>query len=150
MKFRELRRVQAEPGMTALIDTVFLLLLFFALSSSFVMQPGINVNLPRTVSSETPVRKDLVVIIARDRRIFLNNDEVAFDALWGRLLEELRAQPEGTLILRADRDVPHGDVVRVMDVAKQAGAARIAIATEPARRPGEAPPGRPAAGTPGR
>ena len=133
MKFRELRRVQAEPGMTALIDTVFLLLLFFALGSSFVLQTGINVNLPRTVSAETPVRKDLVVIIARDGRVFLNNDEVAFDALWGRLLEELRAQPEGTLILRADRDVPHGEVVRVMDVAKQAGASRIAIATEPAR-----------------
>jgi biopolymer transport protein ExbD len=133
MKFRELRRVQAEPGMTALIDTVFLLLLFFALGSSFVLQTGINVNLPRTVSAETPVRKDLVVIIARDRRIFLNNDEVPFDARWGRLREELRVQPEGTLILRADRDVPHGEVVRVMDVAKQAGAARIAIATEPAR-----------------
>ncbi|MBI3128125.1 MAG: biopolymer transporter ExbD [Candidatus Tectomicrobia bacterium] len=142
MRFRELRRVQAEPGMTALIDTVFLLLLFFALSSSFVMQVGISVNLPRTVSSETAVRKDVIVVVARDGRIFVNNEEVPFDSLWGRLIEELRVQPEGALILRADRDVPHGQVVRVMDVAKQAGAGRIAIATEPARK--DEIPGRPA------
>lgn len=141
MKFRELRRVQAEPGMTALIDTVFLLLLFFALSSSFVMQVGINVNLPRTFSSEGAVRKDVIVVVARDGRVFVNNTEVPFDSLWGRLIEELRAQPEGTLILRADRDVPHGQVVRVMDVAKQAGAGRIAIATEPLRRDGAPPDG---------
>ncbi|MEK6709663.1 MAG: biopolymer transporter ExbD [Nitrospinota bacterium] len=138
MKFRELRRVQSVPDTTPLIDTIFLLLLFFALSSSFVLQSGINVNLPRTVSAETPARKDLVVVIARDGRVFLNNDEVALDSLWGRLLEELRAQPEGVLIIRADQDVSHGAVVRVMDVAKQAGAARIAIATEPVRR-AEAP-----------
>jgi len=134
-----------------MIDIIFLLLLFFVLSSTFVLQPGINVNLPRTVASENPARKDLIVIIARDGRIFLNNDLVAFNALWGRLIEELKAQPEGTLVLRADRDVTHGLVVRVMDVAKQAGAARIAIATEPARRPGERPeaPGAPGA-APGR
>lgn len=131
MKFREIRRVQAQPGMTAMIDIIFLLLLFFVLSSSFIVQPGININLPRTVTKEQPVRKDLILIIARDRRIFLNNQQLNFDALWGRLIEELKFQPEGVLVLRADRDIPHGFVVRVMDVAKQAGAKRIAIATAP-------------------
>lgn len=134
MKFREIRRVQAHPGMTAMIDIVFLLLLFFVLSSTFVVQPGIKVNLPQTVSEEQPARKDLILIIARDKRIFLNNQQVHFEALWGRLLEEMKVQPEGTLILRADRDVPHGYVVRIMDVAKQAGANRIAIATAPVTR----------------
>lgn len=117
--------------MTAMIDIIFLLLLFFVLSSTFIVQPGIKINLPRTVSSEQPTRKDLVVIIARDRRIFLNNVQVTFESLWGRLIEELKAQRQGTLVIRADRDVPHGFVVRVMDVAKQAGANRIAIATSP-------------------
>lgn len=134
MKFRELRRVQANPGMTAMIDIIFLLLLFFVLSSSFIVQPGIKINLPQTVSSEQPTRKDLVVIIARDLRIFVNNDQVTFESLWGRLIEELKFQRQGTLVLRADRDVPHGFVVRVMDVAKQAGANRIAIATSPVPR----------------
>jgi len=134
MKFRDLRRVQAQPGMTAMIDIIFLLLLFFVLSSSFIVQPGIKIDLPQTVSTEQPTRKDLVVIIARDKRIFVNNDQVTFDSLWGRLIEELKFQRQGTLVLRADRDVPHGFVVRIMDVAKQAGATRIAIATSPVPR----------------
>ncbi len=134
MKFRDLRRVQAHPGMTAMIDIIFLLLLFFVLSSTFIVQPGIKINLPRTVSTEQPTRKDLVVIIARDQRIFLNNTQITFESLWGRLIEELKFQRQGTLVIRADRDVPHGFVVRVMDVAKQAGANRIAIATSPVLR----------------
>ena len=135
MKFRDRRRVRAEPGLTAMIDIIFLLLLFFVLSSTFILQPGIKVRLPRTFTTEQPARKDVVLIIARDRRIFLNNSLVPFNSLWGRLIEELKFQPRATLILRADRDVAHGYVVRVMDVAKQAGASRIAIATSPARRP---------------
>ena len=134
MKFRDLRRVQAQPGMTAMIDIIFLLLLFFVLSSSFIVQPGIKINLPRTISTEQPIRKDLILIVARDRRIFLNNKQVSLEALWGRLIEELKFQRQGTLVLRADRDVPHGFVVRIMDVAKQAGANRIAIATSPVPR----------------
>ncbi len=134
MKFRDLRRVQAQPGMTAMIDIIFLLLLFFVLSSTFIVQPGIKINLPQTVSTENPTRKDLVVIIARDLRIFVNNDQVTFESLWGRLIEELKFQRQGTLVLRADRDVSHGFVVRIMDVAKQAGAKRIAIATSPVPR----------------
>ncbi len=134
MKFRERRRVQAEPGMTGMIDIVFLLLLFFVLSSTFILQTGIKIKLPRAVTIEQPARKDLVLIIARDKRIFLNNEQLPFNALWGRLIEELKFQSEAVLVLRADRDVPHGFVVRVMDVAKQAGADRIAIATSPARR----------------
>ena len=120
--------------MTGMIDIVFLLLLFFVLSSTFILQTGIEIKLPRAVTIEQPARKDLVLIIARDKRIFLNNEQLPFNALWGRLIEELKFQSEAVLVLRADRDVSHGFVVRVMDVAKQAGADRIAIATSPARR----------------
>ena len=134
MRSHERRRVKAEPSMTAMIDVVFLLLLFFVLSSTFVLQPGIKVKFPSTVTTERPARKDLVLIIARDKRIFLNNELVKFNSLWGRLVEELKFQQEAALVLRADRDVAHGFVVRVMDVAKQAGAERIAIATSPLDR----------------
>ena len=134
MKFRELRRVRAEPGMTAMIDIIFLLLLFFVLSSSFVLQPGVKVELPRTVTQEHPVRKDLILIISRDERVFLNNDQVPLKSLWGRLIEELKVQPEGLMIIRADKGVPHGLVVQVMDIAKQAGALSMSIATAPTKR----------------
>lgn len=132
MKFKEIRRVQAQPGLTPMIDVIFLLLLFFILSSSFVLQQGINVSLPRTVTVERPVRKDVILVVSHDRRVFLNNKEVPFQALWGRLIEEMKNQREAVLVIRADRRVSHGFVVRVMDVARQAGALRIAIATVPA------------------
>ena len=120
--------------MTAMIDIIFLLLLFFVLSSSFVLQPGVKVELPRTVTQEHPVRKDLILIISRDERVFLNNDQVPLKSLWGRLIEELKVQSEGMIIIRADKGVPHGMVVQVMDIAKQAGALRMSIATVPTKR----------------
>lgn len=135
MKFREMRRVQAQPDLIPMIDIIFLLLLFFILSSSFVLQQGINVSLPRTVTVERPVRKDVILVVSRDRRVFLNNREVPLQALWGLLIEEMKSQREGVLVIRADRAVSHGFVVRVMDIARQAGALRIAIATAPARAP---------------
>ena len=64
MKFRDYRRVKAQAGLTAMIDIIFLLLIFFVLSSSFVLQPAIQIKLPKTLTSQLPVRKEIVVIIS--------------------------------------------------------------------------------------
>ncbi len=131
MKFRDYRRVKAQAGLTAMIDIIFLLLIFFVLSSSFVLQPAIQIKLPKTLTSQLPVRKEIVVIIARDNRVFINNKLTKYTDIFAQFQKESRIQPNGTVVIRADRDVSHGFVVKVMDVVKQAGFPNLAIATEP-------------------
>jgi biopolymer transport protein ExbD len=131
LKFRDYRRIKAQAGLTAMIDIIFLLLIFFVLSSSFVLQPAIQIKLPKTLTSQLPVRKEIVVIIARDNRVFINNKLTKYTDIFAQFQKESRIQPNGTVVIRADRDVSHGFVVKVMDVVKQAGFPNLAIATEP-------------------
>lgn len=131
MEFRRMRRTRSGLDLTPLVDTVLNLLIFFMLSSSFAFQPGIRVRLPEAASKEEEPRQDLVLILTRDQRLYLNDDPLEVGDLGSRLQEYLRGREDAAVIIRADREVLHGAVVEIMDVAKAAGATRIAIATEP-------------------
>lgn len=125
------KRKRPEVEMAPLIDVVFLLLIFFLLSSPFIMQQGIRVKLPQATTSEAQPRRDILILIDAEERVFLNDRRVSE----GRLKDSLRnlMSKDGikTAIIKADEDVRHGLVVEVMDVAKQAGIQRLAIATRP-------------------
>lgn len=131
MEFRHTRRSRAVLDITPLVDTVLNLLIFFMLSSSFVFQPGIRVRLPEAASKEEEPKQDLVIVLTRDNQLFLNDNPVRTPELGSRLRELLRDRKEAVVIVKADRDVLHGRVVEVMDIAKGAGAVRLTIATEP-------------------
>ncbi|MFH1414793.1 MAG: biopolymer transporter ExbD [Elusimicrobiota bacterium] len=120
-------------NMAPMADVVFLLLIFFMLTSSFVLEPGINVDLPRAVTAEDQIRQKHVLTITRDRSLLLDQDVVSFATL-PRVLEDTFAG-EGTklLIIRADRNVPHGLVVKALDISRQSGVTELAIATEKIR-----------------
>ncbi len=125
------KRVSPSISITPLIDVVLLLVIFFMLSSTFVVQPGIKVRLPEAVTAERGEPRDLVLILTREGVLYLNDHKVTVRQLAGELTREFRARKDAYLIIRADKDVRHGRVVAVMDLAKQAGARRLAIATEP-------------------
>ena len=74
---------------------------------------------------------ELMVVLTADDRLYLNDDPVEVTQLGTRLREQLRDHNDSVVIIRADTAVSHGRVVEVMDIAKTAGAARLAIATEP-------------------
>jgi biopolymer transport protein ExbD len=131
MEFRRSRRSRPGLDLTPLVDTVLNLLVFFTLSSSFAFQPGIRVRLPEAASKEEEPRQEVVVILTRDHRLYLNDDPVQLADLGTRLRERLHGRNDAVVIIKADRDVLHGSVVEVMDIAKGAGAMRLAIATEP-------------------
>jgi biopolymer transport protein ExbD len=131
MEFRRIRRTRPGLDLTPLVDTVLNLLIFFMLSSSFAFQPGIRVRLPEAASREEEPKQDLVLILTRDHRLYLNDDPLQLAELGARLQERLRDRGDGVVIIKADKEVLHGQVVEVMDIAKSAGAVRIAIATEP-------------------
>lgn len=127
------RRSSEEPrvDLTPMVDVVFLLLIFFMISTTFVDTPGISVNLPE--SSLDVVEKEpqeLKVFIDAKGQIMLDEKYIGLGQLKQKLasLEDKAAQT--TFVLMADRDVRHGLVVEVMEAAKQAGFEQLAIATE--------------------
>jgi biopolymer transport protein ExbD len=131
MRFRQRRRIPVILNLVPLVDAVLLLLIFFMISSSFVAQPGIKVNLPKAVTAERKEPEDITLAITKEDILYLNNQRIALQDLWGRLLHLQNQGRVGFLIIKADKAVSHGRVVEVMDIAKQAGVERLAIATEP-------------------
>ncbi|MFH1958673.1 MAG: biopolymer transporter ExbD [bacterium] len=125
------RTRSAFPDTTPVADIVFLLLIFFMLSSSFIVQPGIRLRLPKAVSSEIDLGRTVIVEIPAGGSIFVNNVKVGFEELPQALGIALSNAEEKMAIIKADSRVPHGVVVKVMDMAKLSGAERLVIATEP-------------------
>ncbi len=134
MQFRRKRRHTVIPNLLPLIDVVLLLLIFFMISSTFVVQPGIRINLPKSSIAERKEIEDVTLVLTKDEALFLNNEKVSIPALWGRLVDIFRRRPNFMLVIKADKEVTHGRVVEVMDIAKQAGVNRLAIATQPKPR----------------
>jgi biopolymer transport protein ExbD len=133
LDFTPLRAV--SMSITPLVDTMLTLLIFVLLLGAFAIQPGIRVRLPEAGSKEEEPKQDLVLILTRDNRLYLNDDSLQLAELGTRLQERLRNRTDGVVVIKADKEVLHGRVVEVMDIAKGAGAVRLAIATEP-RAPG--------------
>jgi biopolymer transport protein ExbD len=138
MRFRkESKKNNALLDITPIVDTVFNLLIFFALSLNFISTPGIQVNLPKSSAQEVArERKDLRVAITPANRIYLNEREIDPKILQESFREAAAASNETQVLIQADEQVSHGKVVEVMDLARAAGLTRLAIVTQskPAER----------------
>ncbi|MEA3488951.1 MAG: biopolymer transporter ExbD [Candidatus Omnitrophota bacterium] len=128
MKFK--RKVFLEKGrldIAPLIDVVFLLLIFFMLTSSFIFQPGIRVNLPRAVTSEVLHRELLILTVTEGNEVFLNERPVSGDELVSRIT--IAARDNQPLLIRADKKADMGKVIEVWDICRQVDIKQINIAT---------------------
>jgi biopolymer transport protein ExbD len=132
MNFRASRRSTylESFNFSSLTDVVMQLLIFFLLTFSFANTRGMNVTLPKTSVGTPPVNKTISVTIMKERKIFLNNEEVPKDQLLSRLAALISADAEQQIVVRADKDLILQDVVEVLDMAKGAGATRLFIATD--------------------
>jgi len=129
MQFHEKKRRKVIINITSLIDVMFLLLIFFMVSSTFIEQPGMKLELPESKSATIEQIKELVLEITADQRMLLNQEPVDLDHLEGKIKMLLPNLAEKSLVLKADRSVPHGTVVKVMDIAKLSGIEKLVIAT---------------------
>jgi len=128
MKFAGARRVASPVDVTPLIDIIFQLVIFFMVSTNFVTSPGIEVELPRS-SSNTILREqdDIKVWVKPDGQVWLD-DSPASIAMLRQAFDA--ATPDTQVVIKADKQVDHGRVVQVMDLARTYGLQRLAIATE--------------------
>ena len=108
-----------------------MLLIFFMLSSSFIFNPGVKVDLPESTSSETLEKSDIVVTITKELLYLYNDNSIEYGELEQKMRRAAQDNPNARLILKVAKDVPHGDVVRIMIMAKEAGISNQAFATRP-------------------
>lgn len=135
MAFARRKREEPRIDLTPMVDVVFLLLIFFMISTTFVETPGIAVKLPESSSrvvEKTP--EEIKVYLSREGDIYLQNDQVTLDQLRNRLRSHAQKAATMTFLLLADKEARHGQVVELMDAAREAGFGKLAIATEQ-RRP---------------
>ena len=131
MRFAAQRRVDPTIDVTPMIDVVFQLVLFFMVSTTFVNAPGIQVELPRSNVEDVIVEnKDITIWMNVDGQIMLNRDYVDLGTLRSKLRAMAKADVEQLVIIKADVGVTHGRVVTVMDLVRNFGFPRMAIATD--------------------
>ena len=123
-------RLKVEIPLTPLIDIVFLLLIYFLLTTNFLVDEGIKIKLPQAKASAPQTEKEITVYVDRQGRAFLENEEVSLAMLFDRLKEMIGGKENRLVVIRADRAVILNKAVKVMDVAKAAGAGRLCLATE--------------------
>jgi biopolymer transport protein ExbD len=115
-----------------MVDIVFLLLIFLVLSSPFVLQPGIGaINLPAVHTQRSASFRGLVITVKNDNLLFFNNQVISMDNLGAALKAAARGTRDAELIIKADQQVSHGTVVKIMDIAFDAGISAVNLATRP-------------------
>ena len=128
MNFKRHRQLaRGELDLAPLIDVVFLLLIFFMLTSSFIFQPGIRVTLPKAVTSEVIHHKTLIVTITGENITYLDEKVVTIEEL--KISMEKAAKESRQLLIKADRHASLGRVVEVWDLCRELGISQINIAT---------------------
>lgn len=131
MQFSNGRSRRMALDMTPLIDVVLMLVVFFMLTTPFVLSPGIEVDLPQGHSSQQPREHDAIITMTKGGVIYYQDAQVSLATLHSVLQRAHNRQPELRVVIKADTQVQHGRVVAVMDIAKHLGIDRLAVATAP-------------------
>ncbi len=134
MRLQARPRRQAAIHITSLIDVIFMLLLFFMITSTFLEQPGIQLELPAAKTASVAEPQEYVLSVDRQGALFLNRRPLDLESLEGAIREALPGMKDSALVLKADREVAHGLVVRIMDLAKRGGVRKLIIGTKPERQ----------------
>jgi biopolymer transport protein ExbD len=127
---RNLKKARIE--IIPMIDTIFFLLVFFMISTlSMAQYRGMPVNLPKAASGQQAPAESAAITIDKQSRIFLNKEEVDQAGLGDLLRQQLEQNSDLLVVINADDGVEHGRVVEVMDIARDANVAKMAIAVKP-------------------
>jgi len=130
MQFTTRKRRKVIINITSLIDVMFMLLVFLMISSTFLDQPGIKLELPKADSSVVVEQKDYVLFVDKAGKMYLNDKDIALDNLEAKIKDALPKMKDSALILKADQDVSHGAVVRIMDIVRKGGVKKLIIGTK--------------------
>jgi biopolymer transport protein ExbD len=136
MEFQRTSRSGSEVAINIapLVDVIFLLVIFFAVSTTFLETAGLKLELPTSSSTADQELKELTVLLDAEGRIMFEDEQLEIDDLGPRLRQALDQRSRKLVVLRADKSTSHGDVVRLMDVIREAGAEAMTVAATAASR----------------
>ncbi|MDB4979771.1 MAG: Biopolymer transport protein ExbD/TolR [Myxococcales bacterium] len=120
-------RTIAAINVTPLVDVVLVLLVILMVASTYIVAQTLKVQLPRAKSTDGTADKPTKVEILKDGKLRWNEAPVQESELPGKLAAAVAADPEVSLVVSADKEVQHGNVVHVLDLAKIAGVVKFAI-----------------------
>jgi biopolymer transport protein ExbD len=123
-------RIKVQVPLTSLIDIVFLLLIYFLLTTNFMVEEGIKIKLPQARAAGPQTEEVITIYVDEQGTAFLGTQEVSLAKLLDQLREMIGRQENKLVVIRADRKVILNKAVKVMDIAKAAGAGRLCLATE--------------------
>ena len=127
VKREKKKRRKAIINITSLIDVLFLLLIFFMVSSTFMEQPGIKLDLPSAKTSEYNKMEDVILSVTKSEKIYLNDSLVTKKELSMRLKE---IPISTTIVLKADKAASFGVIIEIMDIIKQTGLKKVVAMTK--------------------
>ncbi len=129
MEFKTKKKKGTIINITSLIDVLFLLLIFMMVSSTFIEDPGIKLDLPETQSAPSVKKSEYTLSVKSDGSLFLNEKSLSLDELEENLKSTLVEMKDESLILKGDTNIPYGKVVKIMDIVKKSGVKKLIIAT---------------------
>lgn len=116
-------------SLASLTDIVMLLLIFFLLSSTYIIQPGIKVQLPKSETSQVTDEKGIIVTIAKEGTVWVGDEQTSLEGLASTLRRHIVHGSNQTVIIKSDKTVTLDMAVNVIDRIKAAGGERFLIAT---------------------
>ena len=131
-RFRHSTMTDKSSGIdiSPLIDVVFLLLIFFIVTTVFVKETGVEVSKPRAASAEDLDRQAILIAVTDQSRVWHGGREIGFDGVRSVVAAMLEVNPDSPVVIRADSGAPTDSTVKVIDAAKLAGAEYVSLATE--------------------
>jgi biopolymer transport protein ExbD len=128
MHFRRGSKLRVAIDIAPLVDVVFLLVIFFAVSTTFQDSAGLKLQLPTSDAAVDREPREVTVVLDREGRLEFDGQLVEEGDLEGALSAALAGREDPLVVLRADKDASHGDVVRIMGLIRKAGAEGLTIA----------------------
>jgi len=124
------QQAEEEPGidLTPMLDVVFIMLIFFIVTSSFIKESGIEVNRPQADTASPQDKGNILIAVSADGQVWLDKQIVDVRSVRAHVERMRQEQPEGVVVVQADQDARTGLVVKVMDQARLAGVEDVVLA----------------------
>jgi biopolymer transport protein ExbD len=117
----------SDINIVPFVDIILVVLIIFMITTPFIVKPGININLPKAASGEETTPSQLSVSISADGKAFVNGRPASDEEISAAAKEGSANKPDMQAIIAADKDVPHGRVISIIDLVKSAGITKFAI-----------------------
>lgn len=117
----------AEINIVPFVDIILVVLIIFMITTPFIVKPSININLPKAASGQETAPSQLTLSITANGQALLNGKAASDEEITAFAKSSIASKPEMQAIISADKDVPHGRVITVIDLVKSAGITKFAI-----------------------